>query len=409
MVRRHMAFLAWSLLPALALAAEWHGALDGAPTWYGWNSASPYYSPLLPQTLRSLRGDLDLSFREGGWNARGALRLSETRGQAAQQKGVLQQAYYDGDLGQGRGFTLGKKVLSWGVGYGFRPLDVVQREDRRAANPPPLEGLPLVAWERFGEQETWSLVWVRPGAGGGGGATSDNRASALALYGYRLVAGTDWHGVARLSRRHGLELGAGLAWTRGEEWAFHGAALYETRHRPRAHALVETNGLLAASDPLHEVPGGAAWRAVAGGQWIGASGWSVLAEAWYDGEAWRRADWSRLDALTRQQRGLTGFAPQAAIEGNIAWSGRAFDAPNLLRENLMLRLAWEEPQRWRLSLECLAAPRDGGRVTSAAATWTGDRQSLSGGLRVFGGRADSAYAQAPLARLAWLEWRLGFR
>ena len=400
--------IAGGLAAALALpaaAAEFNVSLDAVPLWQDWNRASPYAVPLVTVGGRSLRTDLDLRWREGGWNAHGSLRNTAAQGLAPEQQGVLQEAYYDGDPGSGQAYTVGKKVMSWGVGFGFRPLDVVQREDRRAVAPPPLEGQPLLAWEHFGAEQAWTLAWVRPGAGGG---PSDYRASSLAAHWYGLLQGQDWHGVARLSERHGLELGGGSAWTRGDEWAFHGAALYETRYRKQVNGLLDGGGLLALGDPMQEVQGGSAWRAVAGAQWTGASGWSVLGEAWYDGEAWRRADWQGLDALTLSQRALAGTVPQFAIDGNIAGSAQAYATPNLLRQNLLLRLAWEEERRWNAWVECLLTPEDGGRVLTTGVTWTGDRQSLQAGLRFLGGRSDSAYAQAPVGRLAWLEWKLGF-
>ena len=400
-----------AVLPAVlalpAAAADVNVSLDVVPLWLSVNGASPYNVPLLALPSRSLRTDLALSFRQGGWNAQGALRNLAAEGQTPEQKGVLQQAYYDGEAGQGQGqgWTVGKKVLSWGVGFGFRPLDVVQREDRRAVAPPPLEGQPLLAWEHFGTQDAWTLAWVRPGAGSG---AADNRASALAAHWFRLQAGQDWHGVARLSERHGLEIGGGSAWTRGEEWAFHGAALFETHYRRQVNGLAESGGLLARTLPLQEVKAGEAWRAVAGAQWTGAAGWSLLAEAWYDGEAWRRGQWQGQDALVLRQRALAGSVPQSAIDGNIAGSALAYDTPNLLRENLLLRLAWEQERRWNTYVECLVTPADGGRVLTTGLAWTGDRQSLAAGLRFLGGRADSAYAQSPVGRLAWLEWKLGF-
>jgi len=126
---------------------------------------------------------------------------------------------------------VGKKVMSWGVGFGFRPLDVVQRENRRGVNLPALTGLPLLALERFSADSAWTLAWVRPGSGSGARAGSDDsRDSSLAFHWYRLADGDDLHAVARVSHRRGFEAGLGATRVVGEEWSFHGAALYQRRY-----------------------------------------------------------------------------------------------------------------------------------------------------------------------------------
>jgi hypothetical protein len=109
-------------------------------------------------------------------------------------------------------------------------------------------------------------------------------------------------------------------------------------------------------------------KAVAGVQWTGESGWSVLAEAWDDPDA-----------------PLVRLTP---------------------RENLLLRLAWDDRDGFKPYAELLVTPRDGGRVTSIGASWEGNRNRLSLGLRHYGGSDGSAYALAPIRRVIWAEWRL---
>lgn len=392
------------LLALPARAAEVTATLRLAAEWDTENRASPYYvaSPTVAAHPRSDRQDLQLSLRQGGFLAQGSLRGQLAEGRQPEPGGVIQQFHYDGELGDGWGYTVGRKLMSWGVGFGFKPLDVVQREDRRGLNPPPLVGVPLLALARYTADTAWTLAWTRPG---GGEDSRDSRDESLALYGYRLAGDDDLHGVLRLSRRRGLEAGVGATRVVGEEWSFHGAALVAARHRPRLNGLVESGGVLAAADPLAEGQARRAARLVAGAQWTGAAGVSVLAEAWYDGEAYRRADWRRLDELTARQRALAGLAPAAAIDGNVAWSSQAYLATNLLRENLLLRVAYED-EGFRPYGELLVTPRDGGCVATLGASYEGNRQRLSLGLRRAGGAAGSAYAQAPVKRALWAEWRM---
>ncbi len=392
---------------ALALptgAAELNAALTVAPEADTPNTASPYYvgPPLVPN--RASRQDLVLRLREGGFNALETLRWRAIQGRTPERHGITNQFYYDGELGNGLGWTVGKKIMSWGVGFGFKPLDVVQRENRRAVNPPALVGTSVLAVERFTADEALTVAWTHPGHGEG---SDDFHDASLALHWYRLSAsGDDLHAVARLSHRRGLEAGIGATRVIGAEWSLYGAALYEPRTRRLANALLDSGSTFATADPMSERVGNGGVKAVAGAQWTGESGWSTLVEAWYDADAYSREQWQRLDALTASQRALAGIAPVAAIVGNAAWSSQAYLTPNLLRENLLLRLGYDDRDGFRPYAELLATPRDGGRVWTVGAAFEGNRQRLSLGLRQAGGADGSAYARAPIRRAAWAEWRL---
>ncbi|MBI4996528.1 MAG: hypothetical protein HZC22_06440 [Rhodocyclales bacterium] len=392
------------LAASAAEALEFHAALVVAPQAITEDRSSPYYvgPPTVETARRSSRNEAELRVQEGGFNAQGILRQQVANGQRPEYHGIANQFYYDGQITPGLGWTVGKKLMPWGVGFGFKPLDVIQREDRRGINPPPLVGVPLIALERLTETDAWTIAWTRPGQGGG---ETDSRDSSLALHWYRLADGDDLHGVLRVSQRRRLEAGLGATRVIGEEWSIHGAALYQRRGWQRTNALLDNGGTFASADPMTEQTRGSGAKSVAGVQWTGESGLSVLVEAWYDADAYRHRDWQALDALTARQRALAGFAPAAAIDGNVAWSSQAFLATNLLRENLLLRLAWDDRDGFKPYLDVLFTPSDGGRVYTVGASWQGNRNRLTLGLRQVGGRADSAYAQAPIKRVIWAEWR----
>jgi hypothetical protein len=393
------------LLVASASAVEIHGAITVSPQTITEDRDSPYYvgPPTVDSPRRSSRQDIELKLQEGGLNAQGVLRQQVAEGHSPEYHGIANQFYYDGTVSPGLGWTAGKKVMTWGVGFGFKPLDVVQRENRRSINPPPLVGVPLFAVERFTETDAWTIAWTRPGQGTG---ESDERDPSVALHWYRLSGGDDLHGVLRVSHRRRLEAGVGATRVVGDEWSLYGAALYQQRSWRRRNALIDGGGILATSDPLVDEYHGGGVNSVLGAQWTGESGWSVLAEAWYDADAYRRRDWQALDALTARQRALEGIAPAMAIDGNVAWSSQAYLATNLLRENILLRVACDDRDGFKPYADLLVTPSDGGRVLTLGASWEGNRQRVSLGVRQLGGAADSAYARAPIRRLLWAEWRL---
>lgn len=343
-----LTFLLLGLVSATAGALETHGTIVVAPQFHTANTNSPYYG-LVDVPQRTSRNEIELRAQEGGFNAQGILRQEVARGQRPEYHGIANQFYYDGQITPGLGWTVGKKAMPWGVGIGFKPLDVIQREDRRGINPPPLVGVPLVALERLTETDAWTVAWTRPGQGSG---ETDSRDSSLALHWYRLVDGDDLHGVMRVSQRRRLEAGLGATRVIGEEWSLHGAVLHQDRGLARPDGSFERAGT----------------KAVAGLQWTGESGTSVLVEAWHDADA----------------RLATGTP----------------------RENLLLRLGYDDRDGFKPYLEVLFTPSDGGRVFTGGASWQGNRNRITLGLRQYGGRADSAYALAPIRRIWWAEWRL---
>lgn len=405
MVARSLATLLLCAWAGASAAWEFHGAVSVAPEWLTADTASPYHvgPPTVVLPRRTSRQDIELSAQQGGFYAQGTLRQQLANDSRPEYHGIANQFYYDGQITAGLGWTVGKKVMTWGVGFGFKPLDVVQRENRRTINAPPLVGQPLALIEYFTATDALTLAWIRPGQGRGDTDADD---PALALHWYRVSGVDDFHAVARTSSRRGFEAGVGASHVIGDEWSIYAAALHSRRTRIRLNPLAENGGLLAAADPTTETVRHHSVRAVVGAQWTGESGWSVLLEAWYDGDAWRRSDWSRLDALTARQRATSLSIPATAIDGNIAWSSQAFLATSLLRENVLMRLSYDNRDGFKPYVELLVTPRDRGQVVTIGASFEGDRQRVSFGLRQLGGAADSAYAQAPIRRLLWAEWRL---
>jgi hypothetical protein len=171
----------------------------------------------------------------------------------------LNELTYDRALAGGF-LTAGKKVMSWDVGYAFRPLDVVQREDRRALNPLALEGVPMLAWEHFEADSATTVVWANPGRGEAASAIAQKDDEAIAIRQYIQRGSRDEYAVLRLSRREGIEAGASFSQVASDGIELHASLLWQQR-------------------PVH---GG---KALAGFTWTTASKFSVLGEAWTDRSA----------------------------------------------------------------------------------------------------------------------------
>lgn len=180
----------------------------------------------------------------------------------------------------GTGFlTAGKKVMSWDVGYAFRPLDVVQQEDRRALNPVTLEGVPMLAWEAFDAERAVTVVLSNPGHGRAEQPRGDG---SLAVRLYRQNGTRDEYAVLRLSERNGVEGGVSFSQVATPEFEVHGSVLLQQRHE---EWLAGSRASPQWGSWQHRSGGG---KALAGFTWTNEAKLSVLGEAWLDRTAARR-------------------------------------------------------------------------------------------------------------------------
>jgi len=316
---------------------------------------------------------------------------------------VANEAYADFSVG-GERFTVGKKVLSGDVAYAFRPIDVLQRESRLQVMPAQLEGIPMLSWDNFSVDGAWSVVIANPGHQRRGEAREDG---SVALKLYRRAGAADLHGVLRNSNRYGLELGAAAAMVPSDALEIHASLL--TQHRgERRLPLADTASvadLLSADRALVTETIAAPRKALVGGTWTTAEGFSVLGELWWDGTAPAAADWQRLARQAAQRRALLGLpgVPAAAVAGATAASTRMFEQGNLARRGLLTRLAWSDPGGgWSASADLLKSMEDGGWTLTTALAWQSDRLRFDAGLRRHGGHADSAYRLLPERGVAFV-------
>jgi hypothetical protein len=318
---------------------------------------------------------------------------------------LLANEAYAGFRAGGSHFTLGKKILSGDVGYGFRPIDVIQRETRLQALPPTLEGVPHLAWERYSAESAWSLIAANPGHGRRGDARDDG---SFVLRAYARAAGADLHAVARYSDRYRMEAGAAASAVPTESLELHASFLVQRRgerQRPLADPASPAE-LLAPERALETQTLDWPRKALAGFTWSWESGWSVIGEAWWDGTAPTAEDWRRLAAQAEQRNALLGLpgVPSAAVAGALAASTRLFQVPSVSRRSALAHLGWTDPagSGWTGALDLLRTLEDGGWSATASVAREADRLRLDAGLRRLGGRPQSAYRLLPERGLAFV-------
>ncbi len=237
-------------------------------------------------------------------------------------------------------FSAGKKIVAWDGGYGFRPNDMVQQEERRTMVSRTEQGRPLLLAEYFHADTAWSIVWVASDA---------------------------------------LELHGSLRWLEGVD-----------------HQVASNPDGLVTHPPWQQVTQHNVTQWLVGGTWTHTSQLSLLAELWQDGNAPSDAQWDDWASRNRQlmTRAASG-APLAAVAGNLAWQAQAFNtSANLRRSNVYGRLSWQH-DAWQPALDVPYTPADQGRILTGSLTWQGNRLQVQGGVRRNGGPINAVMAQLP--------------
>lgn len=296
-------------------------------------------------------------------------------------------------------FSAGKRIVGWDVGYGFRPNDVVQQEERRTLLATTAQGRPLLMAEHFDASTAWAFVWVNPTKPR---AQRGAEEPALAARVYRRDGAIDWHGFGRLGAHTGANAGAAFAWVASDAVELHASARLASKSDSKA--IDATANGPVRSNPWQPVSLRRPTQALIGGTWTNADQLSLLAEAWWDGTAPSNAQWDDWNQRNRQLTALAGANPTlaGAVAGNLAWQTEAFSAStNLRRANLFARLSWQR-DKWQPAIDVLYTPADSGRVVTATLGWQGDRWRVDAGWRVYGGPSDAVLAQLPTRRIAYV-------
>lgn len=290
------------------------------------------------------------------------------------------------------GFSAGKKVLGWDVGYGFRPNDVVQQEERRSLAGTTPEGRPLLMAEHFGRDTASAVVWANPHAAGRSAARAPGaQESALAARSYWRQGTLDLHAFGRAGQRTRASVGAAAAWVPGESTEWHASVRWLQRHEGWV-LDAQAQGAPVAVNPWQTRMQGATSQWLLGFNWTGSDQQGLLVEAWHDGSAPSDAAWRAWGA--RNAALAASPAPAAARAGNLAWQGSPLAATQLRQDTLFARASWQTGA-WQWWFDALHHPADGGRSLSTGAQWQGDVWRLSASWRHYGGRATSVLAQLP--------------
>lgn len=355
--------------PCLADDREWSGSVRMLVESASSNSDGVLApaNKLLQAGSDDFEQELSLKGRTGPFLAQTTLTHSHSRPGEEKTRGLINELHWSGKADDWH-FTIGKKIVSWDVGQGFRPLDVIQQEDRRTLYGSTLEGVPVMMAERYGDDSAWSLVLANPHRD----TEADGRDEAAAALRYFLRRGnTDWHAVARWGRHTGARAGLAIARIVTDAVEIHASVL----RAEKLDRYVEKD----SSPRIKAGYGG--WQSLIGLGWTSENQLSLMMEYWHDSRAPSKERWRQ---WLNQAASLPVNLPCDTRIGQLADSAKPLTSTNLQRDNVLFRASWTD-NRWTPSVDMLYMPADHGRITTISLGWQGDVLGIEGGWRSFDG------------------------
>lgn len=365
-------------------------------------SDSPLFALAVGQereTVEQIDALLDLESRWNGWTASLALTASslyDSSDQPSDTQFTLSELFWQGasDIaGQTLDITVGKIRLDWGVGYGYRPLDLFLPYRRNPLGIQVEEGAGVLALSSYQELGEWTLIATDSGWGRSSEAqlVTHNEQQGIGLRHYRLVGDSEIQGIVYYDNvRRGLVGGSWVS-VLNAAWGVHTSWLYQREYWQYQRQIERPLELIKRSD---------AAQFLFGLNWANASGHNVIAEYWYDGRSWNEQEWQQAFNSADQMREMG--QTQAAFS-----YAQGYQAANIVAHNIMLHWSWDGAAGQPLgidhltpTLDLLWAVEEGGFILTQWLNWQAyDSGSalleLELAARFFGGESSSAYANMP--------------
>lgn len=387
---------------AVALA-EGSANLRIMPGFIQYESTSPLAAASQPSSITTLTQELTLQWRHGGLSFQGTLTDQRSSDNSHQTDGVVNELFYDTPVGA-FDLTIGKKILGWGVGYGYRPLDQIQRQQRLSLAEVTQEGTPIISFEHFTETGAVGLTYANHIQWNNGSPHRGDEAWALRYYG--LHGNWDLQLQLHHNRDDGGSVGGGFSWVGGEAVEFHGSVISQQYYNDVRLNLPYN---APAGSPITRIRQEDGLKALVGMSWSGESGYSVMAEYWYDETALNTRQWDDILALITQLPTLASDPafPIQNVSALIDQTLKSERPTNLLQDNLFLRLSYNGDS-YDPAIELLYAPEARGGSVTLRLQHEYSNQQLNFGVRQLFGPGDSLFAKLPEQRALFAAWEFAY-
>jgi len=311
--------------------------------------------------------------------------------------------------------TLGKIRLDWGVGYGYRPLDIIKPYRRNPVGIVAEEGAGVVALSVFDAAGEWTLLytdstWTSQSLNE---LERQSQQQGIGVRRYGMQGEQEYQWLVYYDDvRHGL-IGGSLVSVLDLAWELHGSATYQ--HQSLGYELPSSS-----QQPVVLSEQGNAFQTLLGLTWANEVGNSIILEYWYDSRPWSSAQWQQaIDTATSLNKMATPStrSTQAGTSQNTGLSAsyaQGFQHSNIVQHNVMLHWSlnstawaqwgWSREINWiqhvTPTFDLLYSPQDNGIIATQWLNYewidTGSASlDLELAARFLTGKSNSAYANLP--------------
>ena len=383
--------------------AEGSASLRLMPGYSQFETSSPLVTSSQESTVTTLTQELALQWSHGGFSFQGTITDQRSSDDNHQTDGVVNELFYDTAAGP-FDLTIGKKILGWGVGYGYRPLDRIQQQQRLGLAEVTQEGIPILSFEHFTETGAVGLTYANHIEWNNSAPHRGDEEWALRYFGLH----GEWDLQLQLhhNRDEGGSIGGGFSWVGGEAVEFHGSVVIQQYYNDFPLELPYSSPSSSVITNIRQEGG---LKALIGMGWTWESGYSVMAEYWYDETALNIHQWDDILSLITQLPALASDPafPLQNVSTLIDQTLNEERPANLLEENLFVRLSYDGDS-YDPAIELLYAPRaQGGSVTLRLQHEYSNKQ-FDIGVRQLFGPGDSLYANLPEQRTLFAAWEFAY-
>ncbi|ANQ18681.1 hypothetical protein [Vibrio natriegens] len=301
--------------------------------------------------------------------------------------------------------SVGKLRVDWGVGYGYRVLDLFKPYRQNPVGLVAEEGAGVFSVSHYDLAGEWTLIATDSSWGQQEQSALDQATEqqGVGVRRYMLVDDTEFQWIGYYDDvRRGL-LGASVITVWDESIAMHSSLLWQ-----KQSVSYQISDQL--EQPVSVDNQGSAFQALVGLNWANQAGHNVIAEYWYDSRAWSTSEWEK--AISRGDL-LSSFPSTWLLASSYA---QGFQHANIVQHNVMLHWSWDieawaawsgatfmtENMGWLSdvtpTLDVLISPQDGGAIVTQWVSYqwidTGEQSvELEAAARFLSGDKQSAYAQ----------------
>ncbi|WP_295895529.1 hypothetical protein [uncultured Vibrio sp.] len=351
--------------------------------------------------------DLQVGWKEltGLFALKGTSVWSSDSEQSFDADGIVQELFWQGSADIGSlpiDLTVGKVRLDWGVGYGYRPLDIFKPYRRNPVGIQVEEGAGTAMASYFDMNGEWSVLYTDSSWTQQEGSMLEEQSEqqGFGIRRYALSGDNEWQGIAYYDDvRHGL-VGGSWVTVFSHAWAFHASALYQREYLAYQHGNMESAVELRTQQH--------GYQSLVGVNWANSSGHNVIMEYWYDSRSWSNSEWQQAFS-----RGETLSSTSQTLPLSYSYA-QGFNHANLVQHNLMVHWSlsssswshwdWSKDWLWLNNFEptfdVMLSPQDGGVIATQWLNYqvydTGSAAfSFELAARFLGGSHDSVYANLP--------------